>query len=165
MERRTTAPRPGWQQTVEEQGLIYPLTLPQSRLRSTGGSPIPDDSLRPYWDESAYYVFSLPEVEALEEVVEELHTMCLAAAEHIVTENRFADLGITDSRSVMPRPGCSADKRLCFRAASSSTVPVQWGEPVHWHAPNGVGRTGRPLSCPGRRHGSCPWSEPGRRSP
>ncbi|GHD51904.1 putative glutathionylspermidine synthase [Streptomyces mirabilis] len=88
MERRTIEPRAGWQQTVEQQGLIYPLTR------------YPDDSLRPYWDESAYYAFSLPEVEALEEVVEELHRMCLAAAEHIVTENRFADLGITDPRVV-----------------------------------------------------------------
>ncbi|MET9833138.1 glutathionylspermidine synthase family protein [Streptomyces sp. NPDC006385] len=86
MERRTIDPRPGWQQTVEEQGLIYPLTR------------YPDNSLRPYWDESAHYVFSLPEVEALEEVVEELHGMCLAAAEHIVARNRFADLGITDPR-------------------------------------------------------------------
>ncbi|MGW6736204.1 glutathionylspermidine synthase family protein [Streptomyces sp. NPDC055013] len=88
MERRTAIPRPGWQQTVEEQGLIYPLTRH------------PDNSLRPYWDESAYYVFSLEEVEALEEVVEELHRMCLTAAEHIVAENRFADLGITDPRIV-----------------------------------------------------------------
>jgi glutathionylspermidine synthase len=88
MERRTTDPRPDWQQTVEEQGLVYPLTRH------------PDNSLRPYWDESAYYVFSLAEVEALEEVVEELHTMCLTAAEHIVTEHRFADLGITDPRVV-----------------------------------------------------------------
>ncbi|GDY76517.1 putative glutathionylspermidine synthase [Streptomyces avermitilis] len=86
MERRTIDPRPGWQQTVEAQGLIYPLTR------------YPDDSLRPYWDESAYYVFSLPEVEALEETVEELHRMCLAAAAHIVEQNRFADLGIADPR-------------------------------------------------------------------
>ncbi|MEU6321203.1 glutathionylspermidine synthase family protein [Streptomyces sp. NPDC047009] len=86
MERRTIEPRPGWQQTVEAQGLIYPLTR------------YPDDSLRPYWDESAYYVFTLPEAEALEEVVEELHGMCLAAAGHIVAADRFADLGITDPR-------------------------------------------------------------------
>lgn len=86
MERRTITPRPDWQQTVEEQGLIYPLTR------------YPDDSLRPYWDESAYYAFTLPEIEALEVVVEELHRMCLVAADHIVTEDRFADLGITDPR-------------------------------------------------------------------
>ncbi|MER6024838.1 glutathionylspermidine synthase family protein [Streptomyces sp. NPDC001851] len=84
MERRTTTPRPGWQQTVEEQGLVYPLTRH------------PDGSLRPYWDESAYYVFSLEEVEALEETVGELHRMCLTAAEHIVAKDRLADLGITD---------------------------------------------------------------------
>ncbi|MFF1515484.1 glutathionylspermidine synthase family protein [Streptomyces sp. NPDC058305] len=86
MERRTISPRPGWQQTVEEQGLVYPLTRH------------PDDSLRPYWDESAHYVFSLPEIEALEEVVEELHGMCLAAAAHIVERGRFAELGIDDPR-------------------------------------------------------------------
>ncbi|MEU6464482.1 glutathionylspermidine synthase family protein [Streptomyces sp. NPDC046976] len=84
MERRTLTPRPDWQRTVEEQGLIYPLTRH------------PDGSLRPYWDESAYYVFSLPEVEALEETVAELHAMCLAAAGHIVDQGRLADLGITD---------------------------------------------------------------------
>ncbi|MEU7413274.1 glutathionylspermidine synthase family protein [Streptomyces sp. NPDC042638] len=86
MERRTITPRPGWQRTVEEQGLIYPLTRR------------PDGSLHPYWDESAYYVFSLDEVEALEGTVEELHRMCLAAAGHLVTEDRLADLGITDPR-------------------------------------------------------------------
>ncbi|WTO35504.1 glutathionylspermidine synthase family protein [Streptomyces achromogenes] len=86
MERRTTTPRPGWQQTVEAQGLIYPLTRH------------PDGSLHPYWDESAYYVFSLEEVEALEDTVAELHRMCLAAADHIVAEDRLADLGITDAR-------------------------------------------------------------------
>ncbi|MFE0643398.1 glutathionylspermidine synthase family protein [Streptomyces sp. NPDC058877] len=86
MERHTIEPRPGWQETVEGQGLVYPLTRH------------PDGSLRPYWDESAYYSFSLPEVEALEEVVEELHVMCLAAAAHIVEKDRFAELGITDPR-------------------------------------------------------------------
>ncbi|PZG80271.1 glutathionylspermidine synthase [Streptomyces sp. NTH33] len=86
MERRTLTPRPGWQQTVEAQGLVYPLTR------------YPDNSFRPYWDESAYYVLTLPEVEALEETVGELHRMCLAAADHIVTTGRFADLGITDPR-------------------------------------------------------------------
>ncbi|OII65407.1 glutathionylspermidine synthase [Streptomyces sp. CC53] len=86
MRRHTIEPRPDWQRTVEEQGCIYPLTRH------------PDGSLRPYWDESAYYSFTLPEVEALEETVEELHAMCLAAAEHIVEHDRFADLGITDPR-------------------------------------------------------------------
>ncbi|GAA0466043.1 glutathionylspermidine synthase family protein [Streptomyces stramineus] len=66
--------------------MIYPLTRQ------------PDGSLRPYWDESAYYSFGLGEIEALEETVAELHEMCLAAAAHIVARDRFADLGITDAR-------------------------------------------------------------------
>jgi len=34
MERHTIVPRPGWQQTVEEQGVIYPLTRhPEGSLR------------------------------------------------------------------------------------------------------------------------------------
>ncbi|MDX3852256.1 glutathionylspermidine synthase family protein [Streptomyces sp. AK02-01A] len=86
MKRHTIDPRPGWQQTVEEQGVVYPLTR------------YPDGSLRPYWDESAYYTFALPEIEALEEVVEELHGLCLDAAAHIVERDRFEDLGITDPR-------------------------------------------------------------------
>ncbi|QLE73588.1 glutathionylspermidine synthase family protein [Streptomyces rectiverticillatus] len=84
MRRHRTEPRPGWQATVEEQGVIYPLTR------------LPDGSLRPYWDESAYYSFTLAEVEELEESVAELHEMCTAAAAHIVEHDRFADLGLTD---------------------------------------------------------------------
>ncbi|ALV33992.1 glutathionylspermidine synthase family protein [Streptomyces sp. CdTB01] len=86
MRRHTINARPDWQRTVEEQGLIYPLTRH------------PDGSLRPYWDESAYYSFTLGEVEALEETVEELHRMCLAAAGHIVAEGRLPELGVTDPR-------------------------------------------------------------------
>ncbi|WP_018544031.1 glutathionylspermidine synthase family protein [Streptomyces sp. LaPpAH-108] len=88
MERHTLTPRPDWQRTVEAQGVIYPLTRH------------PDGTLRPYWDESAYYAFSLPEIEALEETVAELHAMCLAAAGHLVEHDRFADLGITDPRVI-----------------------------------------------------------------
>ncbi|MDX2675598.1 glutathionylspermidine synthase family protein [Streptomyces sp. NY05-11A] len=86
MRRHTIEPRPDWQRTVEEQGLVCPLTRH------------PDGLLRPYWDESAYYAFTLDEVEALEETVEELHEMCLAAAAHLVDSDRLADLGITDPR-------------------------------------------------------------------
>ena len=88
MERHRIEPRRDWQRTVEEQGLVYPLTR------------YPDDSLRPYWDESAYYRFSLAEIEALEATVDELHALCLEAAAHIVARDRFAELGITDPRVV-----------------------------------------------------------------
>ncbi|MEW2523501.1 glutathionylspermidine synthase family protein [Streptomyces sp. NPDC047071] len=70
------APRPGRHRAVEGRGRTGP----------------------PHGDESAYYVFSRPEVEALAEAVEELHAMCLAAAGHLVEHDRLADLGITDPR-------------------------------------------------------------------
>ena len=114
MERHTLTPRPGWQQTVEDQGLIYPLTR------------YPDDSLRPYWDESAYYVFSLPEVEALEEVVEELHAMCLAAAEHIVDARplrRPRHHRPAGGRRWSPRPGAAGpNSPPCTGGSTSATT-------------------------------------------
>jgi glutathionylspermidine synthase len=53
-----------------------------------------------YWDESAYYEFSLPEVEALEAVVAELHEMSMAAVAHVIERGRFGDYGITDPRVI-----------------------------------------------------------------
>src|SRR5690606_28801485 len=69
------------------------------------GQPLHDDAWVPDCDESAHYVFTLDEVEALEEVLEELHGTCLEAAELIVTEDRVADLGITDPRVVRAAAG------------------------------------------------------------
>jgi glutathionylspermidine synthase len=81
-----TDPRAGWQRTVESQGLVYAMS------EDPAGNPYA------YWDESAYYEFSLPEVEALEEVVGELHEMCLAAAGHVVGTGGYRGYGITDPR-------------------------------------------------------------------
>jgi glutathionylspermidine synthase len=85
LRRVRTTPRPGWLATVEEQGLGYAMSEDPAT-----GAPTP------YWDESAYYEFSLPEVEALEDVVAELHDMCRAAADHVVTAGTFAEYGVTD---------------------------------------------------------------------
>ncbi|MFI6816401.1 glutathionylspermidine synthase family protein [Nonomuraea sp. NPDC050328] len=82
MRRARSAPREGWEQIVESQGLAF------HRVAHPTGSP------RPYWDESVHYVFSLAEVEALEEQVEELHRMCLAAVEHVIERDRFKDFAI-----------------------------------------------------------------------
>ncbi|GIH47019.1 glutathionylspermidine synthase family protein [Microbispora rosea] len=82
MRRLSSAPREDWAALVESQGLAF------------HRSAHPEGLTRPYWDESVHYVFTMDEVLALEEQVEELHRMCLAAADHIVTSGRFADLGI-----------------------------------------------------------------------
>ncbi|MGO4617111.1 glutathionylspermidine synthase family protein, partial [Nocardia sp. 2TAF39] len=85
MRRVHDTPRPGWQQTVEGQGLVY-----GSPGRDASGQP------RPYWDESVHYEFDMPEILALEADVELLHSMCLNAVEHIVLTERFADFGLPE---------------------------------------------------------------------
>ncbi|GAA4209191.1 glutathionylspermidine synthase family protein [Streptosporangium oxazolinicum] len=76
--------RPNWQEIVESQGLGFHRNVPQGQHG------------RPYWDESVHYSFALAEVEDLEGVVEELHQMCLAVVEHVITTKRFADFGIPE---------------------------------------------------------------------
>jgi glutathionylspermidine synthase len=80
--REHGTPRDGWEKTIESQGLAY------------HRAAHPEGLTRPYWDESIHYVFSLEEVEELEEQVEELHGMCLRAVEHIVSTGRYADFAI-----------------------------------------------------------------------
>ncbi|WP_219460687.1 glutathionylspermidine synthase family protein [Nonomuraea rhizosphaerae] len=84
MRREHGAPRDGWEATIESHGLAY------------HQAAHPEGLERPYWDESVHYVFSLAEVEALEEQVEELHEMCLGAVEHVVRNGRFADFAVPE---------------------------------------------------------------------
>ncbi|XVQ13370.1 glutathionylspermidine synthase family protein [Spirillospora sp. CA-255316] len=84
MRRARSAPREDWAEKVESHGLAYHRTAHPAHLP------------RPYWDESVHYVFEMDEVLALEEVVEELHRMCLQVVEHVVTTGRYHVLGIPD---------------------------------------------------------------------
>lgn len=78
MKRVSTRPRTNWQKTVEGQGLLY---------------HTPDGMT--YWDESAYYSFTMREVLSLESAVGELQQLCLAAAQHVIDNNRFAEFGLS----------------------------------------------------------------------
>ncbi len=82
MQRIPLTPRPHWQQTVEQAGLTF---------------HTPDGPARPYWDESACYEFTGAEIDTLEAAANELQTMCLAAAQHIIDRRRYADLLIPPS--------------------------------------------------------------------
>jgi glutathionylspermidine synthase len=81
MQRHTITPRPNWQSIVEQQGLTF--HSPDSAL-----------SPHPYWDESAFYEFTAAEVDTLEAAGNELQTMCLAAAQNVVDNERYAELEI-----------------------------------------------------------------------
>ena len=73
----TSTPRPGWEKTVESQGLIF---------HSPNGQR--------YWDESAYYQLSAAEVDVLEKATNELQRLCLEAAQHIIDKKRYDELQI-----------------------------------------------------------------------
>ncbi|MBX6768115.1 MAG: glutathionylspermidine synthase family protein [Actinomadura rubrobrunea] len=84
MRRVRSTPRPDWPARIEAQGLAFHKTAH------------PENLSRPYWDESVHYVFEMDEVLALEEVVEELHRMCLEVVDHVVKTGRYHVLGIPD---------------------------------------------------------------------
>ena len=83
MQRIPLTPRPDWQARVESLGLTYhspEAVQPQ-----------------PYWDESAAYRFTAAEIDTLEAAANQLQTMCLAAAQHIIDTRRYADLNIPEA--------------------------------------------------------------------
>ena len=68
MFRRRSAERPGWRQRAEEFGFGFHTMYGE-----------------PYWDESAYYEFTLREIEDdLEDPTAELHRMCLEVVDRVV---------------------------------------------------------------------------------
>ena len=77
--------RPDWEARVRGRGLVYADTVH------------PDGVSRRYWDESHSYVLTATEVNHLEAVTEELHRICLIAAQHVVAHRRYHDLGIPDA--------------------------------------------------------------------
>lgn len=81
MQRIPLTPREDWQQKVESAGLIFH-TL---------------ENGDPYWDESAAYQFTAAEIDTLEAAGYKLQEMCLAAAQHIIDEKRYAELDIPES--------------------------------------------------------------------
>ena len=79
MNRIAISPRHNWRAKVEEVGLTF---------------HTPDGI--PYWDETAYYQFSAPEIDVLEKAGNDLHEMCIAAAQQVIDQDRFGQLGIPE---------------------------------------------------------------------
>ena len=59
MQRKKLTPRPDWQAKVEDLGFGF---------HTMDGT---------YWDESAYYEFSMSEIDTIEKATNELWQMCL----------------------------------------------------------------------------------------
>ena len=73
MLRLPVSPRPHWQKTAKEYGFHFHTMYGE-----------------PYWDESAYYQFSLEQIERdLESPTEEIHQMCLAVVDKVVKDEEL----------------------------------------------------------------------------
>lgn len=78
MERKIFIPRENWQKTVESQGLTF------------------HSNDNPYWNESVGYGFRSAEIDKLEKAANEVHELCLGAAQHIIDKDLFHKLSIPD---------------------------------------------------------------------
>ena len=113
MRRLLTDPRAGWRQTVEKQGLVFPMT------------ELPDGGEVPYWHEAAYYSLTLSEVEYLEEVTERLHGMCLEAARFLAT-GAMGQLGLPPGSLEAARASLEADPVSIY-----GRFDLHWGGTGH----------------------------------
>ena len=82
MWRHTAQPRDGWRDIVTQQGLVFPDTQ------------LPGGGTAPYWNEGAWYEFTLDEVERMEAATEELWPMCVEAATKLATDATDERLGL-----------------------------------------------------------------------
>lgn len=78
MERIKTEPRNNWQKEVEKLGFGF---------HSTDVA---------YWDESAYYTFTLSEIELIEKATSELWEMTLNAVQYVIDHKLYARLHIPE---------------------------------------------------------------------
>ena len=79
MVRIKTIPRNNWQQAVENLGFGFHTTDV------------------PYWDESAYYSFTLDEVDNLEKATTTLWDLCLKAVQHVIDNKLYSQFKIPEN--------------------------------------------------------------------
>lgn len=80
MERIGQAPRAQWQQKVEALGFSF---------HTMHGEP--------YWNESAYYLFSSREIDQIEDASAELHRLAILAVDHIISNKRLTEFSIPEA--------------------------------------------------------------------
>ncbi len=92
MKRISVAPRAHWQQTVESQGLTF---------HSRTGQ---------YWNEEAAYVFTAKEIDTLERAANDVHELCLQAAQHVIDKNLFSELAIAPEAAELVKKSWNNDE-------------------------------------------------------
>lgn len=91
MRRLPVVPRPGWQETIRSQGLVYS-SAPGPVLSKEPGA-LADE----YWNESAYYSLTSTEVDQLEQTTAELFEMCVAAGDSVIERGLWDAFAIPHS--------------------------------------------------------------------
>jgi glutathionylspermidine synthase len=76
MKRINVQPRENWKEKLEQLGFGF------HTLEET------------YWDETAYYAFSMKEIESIETATAELWECCLQAVQHVIDNNLYAKFHI-----------------------------------------------------------------------
>ena len=82
MERIAITPRSDWRRRAEGLGFAF---------HTIDG--------KPYWDETAAYLFTAAEIDEIEDATAELERCCMAAVEKVVRENLFAPFAAVTYRS------------------------------------------------------------------
>ena len=85
MQRVRIDPRPDWRERVEEVGLYW---------------AVAEDG-RPYWDESAYWLFEADEIDRIEAATDELYAMVLEAVDRVVAGKQLAAFGYDASSAAL----------------------------------------------------------------
>ena len=76
MQRISIHPRNNWKHAVEQLGFGF------------------HTAATPYWDESAYYSFSLSEIDRIEKATTELWQLCLDTVQHVIDNELYARFAI-----------------------------------------------------------------------
>lgn len=132
MLRHPIDPRPGWEHIVTGQGLIFPVT------------PLEDGTKVPYWNESAWYEFSLTEVLLIESATEELWAMCLDAAGYLASTATDGRLGLPTGSLELIRESIRRGDQAVYARFDLAPVgtDLATGSPVRMLEINGDTPTG-----------------------
>jgi glutathionylspermidine synthase len=115
MRRNAITPRPDWQSKVESVGLTY--HSPEIMAP------------RPYWDESACYEFTAAEVDTLEAAANTMQEMCLAAAQNIIDNQRYAQLDIPSAAVPVIEAAWNAEPPALYGRFDFSWAGAESGQP------------------------------------
>ena len=126
MQRVSCAPRPDWEEQAHALGFDFH-RLPDSSSESTVSTDEADDL---YWDETAYYCFTLQQIEQdLEDPTAELESLCLDLVEQVVRDEALLTrLGIPASfHDLVAQSWQAGDRNLYgrFDLAYDGTGPAK----------------------------------------